>query len=75
MQWAANFVAEHEPFRERPAVVRTIGSNGEEFVPASCHNHVFTAEFSQKHRAVRERPNVYPAPKIWSFAVVHSLHP
>jgi hypothetical protein len=45
MKWAADFIAEHEPFRERPAVVGTIRSNREEFGPASCHNHVFTAEF------------------------------
>ena len=64
MQGAAQFVAKHEPFHERPAIVRTIGSNREEFVPTPHQDHIFAADCSLKHPSIRKTVN-HAVAEVW----------
>lgn len=52
MPWAAQLVAEHQSFNERPAVVRACGSDCEEFASAAREDHVLLADVSQKHFSI-----------------------
>ena len=52
MPWAAQLVAEHQSFNERPAVVRALGSDCEEFISAAREDHILLTDVSKKHFSV-----------------------
>lgn len=74
MQGAAQFVAKHEPLNERPAIVRTTGSDREEFAAATHQDHIGTTDLSLYHSAIRKTINRDSLAEIWSTKAFHIFH-
>ena len=60
-------VADHQPLRERPAVMRAGGADREEFIPAAREQHGFLAHVPAHHGPVAKGVERHAAHEIGSF--------
>ncbi len=68
MQWAAQFVANHEPLGERPTVVSTTGTEREEIASAAHQDHVLAGNLALQDSAVAEAVNRDTGAQICAFS-------
>src|SRR5436309_16021533 len=73
MQRAPHCVAHDDPFGERSAVVRTMRAHREEFIAATSDDHIFVADLSRGHRAIRNLSDRNSVAEISFCPAIHIL--